>query len=222
MSDGHTDRWTGSLGVSMLCQRDSSEQVLQQGRRLQKNFEVSLDLLNRTDRRDEFIHRHSEFSKLSNQLLMLVGRQAAVLGHLNVLMTVVHGVGPAIKQIGNGLSLAGCFNTVLRGADLVLLDLEHGHGYLCSQSDSILVPVFLLLQLIGLGVTHVVVSDDDLYAFGYFDVLNDSALDGDLNDLHGLDLPSSINRVSSLAPLKSMIWGSGSLMLGKTITLSLP
>jgi hypothetical protein len=59
-----------------------------------------------------------------------------------------------------------------------------------------LIPVFVLLKLIGLGAVHVVISDDDLHTFRYFDVLDDSAFNGDSDDLHGLVLLSRFKRVS--------------------------
>lgn len=55
---------------------------------------------------------------------MFVGRKAEVFCGFNIPMPVVHGVGSAIKQLGNCFGLAGRLNTVLRDAEFVLFDLS--------------------------------------------------------------------------------------------------
>ena len=95
----------------------------------------SINLLDGSDRGNDLIDRHAKRPKFCGQFLMFIRRQAAILGHFDVLVAVVHGVGPAIEQLGDSLGFARRLNSVLRDTDFVLLDLVHGHGQLALLSS---------------------------------------------------------------------------------------
>ena len=71
-----------------------------------------------------------------------------------------------------------------------------------------MVAVLVLLKLIFFCAVYVVVSDDDMHSFWYFDVLNNSAFDSHSNNRHWpiTDYGRMALSNSVISPWTSLVW----------------